>query len=126
MHACSLVWVCLCCKCTCLWRPEAHVRSLSWSLSTPFIEVGSQLNPELVCPPALINQPVFISPYLCLLSTGITGGPLHCLDIYVGSGNDLHSAQASVAVSLTTKQSPELCLFDLLQTLFCCGQQFWL
>lgn len=54
-------------------------------------EVGSQLNPELVCS-ALTNQPVFVSPHLCLLSCGITGGPLHCLDIYVGSGDDLHSA----------------------------------
>lgn len=57
-------------------------------LSTALIEVGSQLNPELVYPPGLTNQPVSVSPYVCLLSTGITGGPLHCLDIDVGSGED--------------------------------------
>lgn len=50
-------------------------------------EVGSQLDPELVYP-GLTNQPVSVSPCVCLLSTGITGGSLHCLDIDMGSGKD--------------------------------------
>lgn len=98
------------CACTCVGMFLLQVHMLQEALLVTLCSSqcgGTQLNPELVHPPAPTNQPALAGPCLGPLSTGITGGSLHSLDIYVGSGDDLHS-QVYVAVTLTTEQSPKL------------------
>jgi hypothetical protein len=104
LDACMFICVvCPCCKGTCLWRPEATSGAFLGCSFYSIIEVGSQLNPELICS-ALTNQPVFVSPHLCLLSRWATTLSWHWCGFWGWST----LCSCFVAVSLTTEQSPKL------------------
>lgn len=104
--ACNFVsflnYICLCIWCACVWRPEINIwESFLIVLHTVVWGRVSWLN--MVTLTSCLFQGF---PWLCLLSTRITGRPLCPPGIFMGTGDLNFHLYACTASAFSTKLSP--------------------
>lgn len=115
--ACTFVlflnYICLCVWCACVWGTHARPRTCSWRPEVSIWEsVLIVLHTVVWGRVSWLTMVTLASclfqgfPWLCLLSTRITGRPLCPPGIFMGTGNLNFHLYACTASALSTELSP--------------------